>query len=264
MPHQWDPDRYLTYADERGRPFTELMGRVEAHEPDVVVDLGCGPGNLTRLLAERWPGADVTGLDSSPEMIATAQEGGGPVRFELADLREWETRTRDEPVDVLVSNATLQWVPGHLDLLPALVAAVAPGGWLAFQVPGNFDEPSHAIRAALAAEAPYAAHTAGVPTPAAHDAATYLRALAALGCAVDAWETTYLHVLQGEDPVFTWVSGTGARPTLQALEAADPALRSCFEEEFRRRLRAAYPPEPFGVVLPFRRVFVVARNGGAA
>ena len=264
MPHQWDPDRYLTYADERGRPFLELLARIEAHEPGVVVDLGCGPGNLTRLLGERWPGAEVTGLDSSPEMVAAARDDGGGVHFEVTDLRDWTSAEHPAPVDVLVSNATLQWVPGHLELLPALVAAVAPGGWLAFQVPGNFEEPSHAIRAALAAEAPYAAHTAGVATPAAHDAATYLRALAALGCTVDAWETTYLHVLQGEDPVFTWVSGTGARPTLQALEDVDPALRDRFEAEFRRRLRAAYPPEPFGVVLPFRRVFVVARKGGAA
>lgn len=260
MPHQWDPDRYLAYADERGRPFVELLARVEAHEPGVVVDLGCGPGNLTRLLAERWPGAEVTGVDSSPEMVAAARQVGGAVRFEVADLRDWARASREQLVDVLVSNATLQWVPGHLDLLPALLDAVAPGGWLAFQVPGNFDEPSHTVRAALAAEPPYAAHTAGVAAPTAHDAATYLRALTALGCTVDAWETTYLHVLRGEDPVLAWVSGTGARPTLQALEDADPALRDRFEEEFRRRLRAAYPPEPFGVVLPFRRVFVVARK----
>jgi trans-aconitate 2-methyltransferase len=261
VPHHWDPQRYLAYADERGRPFVELLARVAAHEPGVVVDLGCGPGNLTRLLAERWPGAQVTGIDSSVEMIAAAREGGGPVRFENGDLREWVAASRPEPVDVLVSNATLQWVPGHLELLPALVAAVAPGGWFAFQVPANFDQPSHTIRAELAAEAPYAAHTAGVANPDAHDAATYLRALAGLGCTVDAWETTYLHVLTGEDPVFDWVSGTGARPTLQGLEEADPRLRIQFEREFRRRLRTAYPPEPYGVMLPFRRVFVVARTG---
>jgi trans-aconitate 2-methyltransferase len=146
-------------------------------------------------------------------------------------------------------------VPGHLELLPALVEKVRPGGTFAFQVPGNFDEPSHTIRDELAAEPPYAEHTAGVATPSAHDAATYLRALTALGCEVDAWETTYLHVLHGEDPVFTWVSGTGARPTLQALP---DELRPAFEDEFKRRLRAAYPDDGHGVVLPFRRVFVVA------
>jgi trans-aconitate 2-methyltransferase len=259
MGHQWDPERYLRYADERGRPFVELLARVGAADPATVVDLGCGPGNLTALLRERWPAARITGIDSSPEMIAQARAAAPGVDFEVGDLRAWVAGTARASVDVLMSNATLQWVPGHLDLLPALVGAVAPNGWLAFQVPGNFDEPSHAIRDALAAEAPFAEHTVAVATPDAHDAATYLAALAGLGCEVDAWETTYLHVLQGRDPVFTWVSGTGARPTLQALEAVDPALRARFEEEFKRRLRAAYPDSGHGVVLPFRRVFVVAR-----
>ena len=250
MTHRWDPDRYLTFADERGRPFVELLARVGADDPRTVVDLGCGPGNLTALLADRWPGAEVRGLDSSPEMVAGATDPR--VSFEVADLRDW---TPAEPVDVLVSNATLQWVPGHLELLPRLLAAVAPGGWLAFQVPGNFGEPSHTIRTELAAEAPYAEHTRDVAVPSSHDPAVYLEALAHLHCTVDAWETTYLHVLTGDDPVFTWVSGTGARPTLQALP---DGLRAEFEEEFKRRLRAAYPDRGHGVVLPFRRVFVVA------
>ncbi len=157
---------------------------------------------------------------------------------------------------MLVSNATLQWLPDHLDLLPGLVRQVRPGGWLAFQVPGNFGEPSHTIRAELAAEPAYAAYTRGVAVPDSHDPATYLQALAALGCTVDAWETTYLHVLTGEDPVFTWVSGTGARPTLQALP---DGLRQEFEAEFKARLRTAYPDRGHGVVLPFRRIFAVAR-----
>jgi trans-aconitate 2-methyltransferase len=254
MPHQWDPDRYLAYADERGRPFVELVARVPTDAPGTVVDLGCGPGNLTVLLAERWPDARVTGVDSSPELVAKAQPSGN-LRFEVADLRDWVREA--EPVDVLVSNATLQWVPGHLDLLPALVDRVRPGGWLAFQVPGNFDEPSHTLRRALAAESPYDEHTRGVAVPAAHDAATYLRALVDLSCDVDAWETTYLHVLRGEDPVFTWISGTGARPTLQALP---DELRPGFEDELKRRLREAYPDDGHGVVMPFRRVFVVARR----
>lgn len=253
MPHQWDPDRYLTYADERGRPFVELLARVRAEAPRTVVDLGCGPGNLTALLAERWPHSQVTGVDSSAEMIAKAQPGDN-LRFEVADLRDWVS-TGATPVDVLFSNATLQWVPGHLELLPALVGRVAPGGWLAFQVPGNFDEPSHTLRRALAAESPYAEHTRDVATPDAHGAETYLRALQGLGCTVDAWETTYLHVLRGDDPVFTWVSGTGARPTLQALP---DDLRPQFEAELKRRLREAYPDDGHGVVMSFRRVFVVA------
>ena len=255
MAHTWDPDRYLAYADERGRPFVELLARIAADAPRTVVDLGCGPGNLTRLLADRWPGAEVRGLDSSPEMIARARRADDRIGFEVADLRDW-VATGSTGVDVLISNATLQWVPGHLDLLPRLVAQVRPGGWFAFQVPGNFDEPSHTIRRDLAAEAPYAAHTAGVAVPDSHDPAVYLDVLAGLGCAVDAWETTYLHVLTGVDPVFTWVSGTGARPTLQALP---DDLRPPFEAEFRRRLRAAYPEHAYGVVLPFRRIFVVAQ-----
>jgi trans-aconitate 2-methyltransferase len=250
--HCWDPERYLAYADERGRPFVELLTRVDAGQPDEVVDLGCGPGNLTRLLAERWPAAHVVGIDSSPEMVAAGRDLPG-VDLAVGDLRTWEPSA---PVDVLVSNATLQWVPGHLDLLPRLTGHVAPGGWFAFQVPGNFDEPSHTIRRELAAEEPYAAHTAGVASPDAHDAATYLDTLARLGCEVDAWETTYLHVLTGEDPVFTWISGTAARPTLQALPED---LRPGFEAELKSRLRDAYPVGPAGVVLPFRRVFVVAR-----
>lgn len=256
MAHAWDPEQYLTYADERGRPFVELVARVAAPDPRTVVDLGCGPGALTGLLAERWPHAVVTGLDASPEMISAARAGERRVAFERADLRDWLSDPEAEPVDVLVSNATLQWVPGHLDLLPALVARVRPGGWLAFQVPGNFGEPSHTIRRELADAPAYAAHTRGVAAPDAHDPEVYLAALAGLGCSVDAWETTYLHVLTGPDPVFTWVSGTGARPTLQALP---DGLREEFETEFRARLRAAYPDTPHGVVLPFRRVFVVAQ-----
>ena len=144
MAHTWDPDRYLTYADERGRPFVELLARVGATAPAEVVDLGCGPGNLTGLLAERWPEAHVVGLDSSPEMIEQARALGQRVTYAVADLREWRP---ERPVDVLVSNATLQWVPGHLHRMRDLVEAVSAGGWFAFQVPGNFDEPSHTLRA---------------------------------------------------------------------------------------------------------------------
>jgi trans-aconitate 2-methyltransferase len=253
----WNPERYLTYADERGRPFVDLLSRVVTDspaDPDDIVDLGCGPGNLTALLAQRWPAARVRGLDSSPQMIERATADVEGIAFEVADLRDWAAG--DEEVDVLVSNATLQWVPDHLDLLPALVRHVRPGGWIAVQVPGNFGEPSHTIRDELAAEEPYAAHVRGVAVPSSHDPATYLRALQDAGCVVDAWETTYLHVLTGDDPVFTWVSGTGARPTLEALP---DDLRPRFEDELRSRLRAAYPDDGRGVVLPFRRVFAVGR-----
>jgi trans-aconitate 2-methyltransferase len=253
--HSWDPERYLAFADERSRPFTDLLSRVAASEVDRVVDLGCGPGNLTRLLKQRWPGADVLGLDSSVEMIERAREhASAGLAFERADLRTWQA---DPPVDVLVANATLQWVPGHLDLLPRLVGHVVPGGWLAFQVPGNLDQPSHTLLAQLCRDERFQAYVDGVPQPDAHEARVYLDALLGLGCRVDAWETTYLHLLQGDDPVFTWVSGTGARPVLQAVPEG---VRERFEDEYRGRLREAYPAGRSGTVLPFRRVFVVART----
>ncbi|MET3962643.1 trans-aconitate 2-methyltransferase [Marmoricola sp. OAE513] len=254
MPHSWDPDRYLTFADERGRPFVELLARIDATAPSTVVDLGCGPGNMTDLLAQRWQAARVVGIDASAAMIARARSRGSAVDYRVDDVATW---TAPEPVDVLVSHATLQWVPDHLELLPGLVGQVTPGGWFAFGVPANFDEPSHTLREELAAEAPYAEQTAGVASPQAFDAATYLHALTGLGCTVDAWETTYLHQLSGPDPVFTWISGTSARPTLAALDAE---LRPRFEAELKRRLDAAYEATPAGVVLPFRRVFVVART----
>jgi len=251
---RWDPDRYLAYADERGRPFLDLLARVAATDPADVVDLGCGPGNLTRLLADRWPGARVRGLDSSAEMVEAARRDVPGVSFEVADLRGW--CASEERADVVVSNATLQWLPDHLDLLPALAGRVRPGGWLAFQVPANFDQPSHTIRAELAAREPHAAHTRDVAVPSSHDPRTYLDVLAGCGMTVEVWETTYLHVLTGEDPVFTWVSATGARPTLQALP---DDLRPDFEQELRARLREAYPEGQRGVVLPFRRIFAVGR-----
>ena len=255
---QWDPERYLTYADERGRPFVDLVTRIAAQAPEMVVDLGCGPGNLTGLLADRWPRAAVTGIDASAEMIASAQAGGAGerVRFQVGDLRDWVSAAGAAGVDVIVSNATLQWVPDHLDLLPGLVGTLRPGGWLAFQVPHNDDQPTTTIRDELAAEAPYAMFTAGASRVAAHDADTYLRALRGLGCEVDVWETTYLHVLRGPDPVFTWISGTGLRPVLQSLPGE---LRAKFADEIKSRLRVAYPEADGAVVMPFRRVFVVAR-----
>ena len=264
----WDPDRYLTYAGERGRPFVDLLGRIGAAGPRRVVDLGCGPGGLTALLARHWPGAEVRGVDSSPEMIERARrddggiDGGidvGAVVFELGDLRSWRP---PGPVDVLVSNATLQWLPEHLTLLPSLVDTLSDDGWLALQVPGNHDAPSHRLLRELAADERFADHTRRVARPLSHDPEVYAATLLDLGLAVDVWETTYLHLLPCPDPVFTWISGTGARPVLQALP---PALRAEFEDEFRALLREAYPPSPHGTVLPFRRIFAVAhRVDGAA
>jgi trans-aconitate 2-methyltransferase len=259
MTVQWDPVRYGVYADERSRPFLDLVARIEAHDVRSVVDLGCGPGVLTLLLAERWPAAEVTGVDSSPEMVATAaalDAPAGRVTFLEGDLRSWRPA---EPVEVLVSNAALQWVPEHLDLLEDLVARVTPGGWLAFQVPGNFGEPSHALMRELRDSPRWGERLAHLRAgqPVSHDPSVYLERLIALGCTADVWETTYLHVLQGPDPVLEWVSGTGLRPILGAL---DDDEREEFLAAYGPALRAAYPARPYGTVLPFRRIFAVART----
>jgi trans-aconitate 2-methyltransferase len=219
--------------------------------------LGCGPATLTRDLAARWPTAGVEGVDDSPEMIERARaEAGELVELTLADIRDWTPGT---PVDVLLSNATLQWVPGHLGLLDRLAGFLAPGGELAVQVPGNFDEPSHTELRALAASGPWRDRLTDVRWPAVEEPATYLARLAALGLDVDAWETTYYQVLPGDDAVLEWMRGTGLRPVLTAL--ADDGERAAFEAEYAARLRRAYPRHEHGTVLPYRRIFLVATLG---
>jgi len=257
MTTRWDPETYLRFANERIRPFHELLARVDA-DPRQIVDLGCGPGQSTPILLARWPAANVAGVDSSLEMVERARESDsdGRIAYVLADLREWQP---DAPVDLLVSAATFQWVPGHLELLPALADSVAPAGTFAFTVPGNFDAPNHVLLRELAGREPYAPHVQDVERPGAHDAATYLAALSRPRWSVDAWETTYLHVLQGADPVLRWMAGTGARPVLQALP---DDLRAGFEADYAAALRRAYPPAPHGTVVPFRRVFTVATRHG--
>jgi trans-aconitate 2-methyltransferase len=265
---KWDPHEYLRYADERGRPFADLLARVPTTSPDHVVDLGCGPGNLTATLAQRWPEAAVLGVDSSAEMIGQAKEEyerpsppgrAGSLHFREADLRVWRP---DRPIDVLVSNATLQWVPGHLDLLDDLVGDVRPGGWFAFQVPGNFGEPSHTELAAVRDSPRWSERLAGVDLarPWVAEPADYLARLAAHATTLDVWETTYLQILDGDDAVLGWMRGTGLRPVLSVLDDAEQAE---FVDEYAARLRAAYPPRAFGTVLPYRRIFAVAQIGSA-
>ena len=256
---QWDPGEYLQFGDERGRAFVDLVARVPAEAPRRVVDLGCGPGNLTRLLSRRWPDAAVAGVDASQEMVERATSDGETdrLRFRVGDLRDWSP---EEPVDVLLSNATLQWVPGHLDLLARLVSAVRPGGWLAFQVPGNFGERSHTAIAELRAAPRWRERLAGleIEQPSSEDPAVYLATLVGLGCTADVWETTYLQVLKGPDAVVRWISGTGLRPVLGAL---DDSERADFVAEYRALVAPAYPERPWGTVLPYRRIFAVARRG---
>ncbi|TAM70200.1 MAG: trans-aconitate 2-methyltransferase [Microbacteriaceae bacterium] len=258
---QWDPALYGAYANERAQPFFDLTARIGVVAPRQVVDLGCGPGTLTRTLAERWPAARIHGIDSSPHMVNRANEAvtdPSRVCFELSDLAAWMP---DETTDVVVSNAALQWVPEHEELLSAWGAALPDGAWLAFQVPGNFAAPSHRLMRELAASERWRWRLDGVlrPERPVREPADYLQLLIGLGFTTVAWETTYLHVLAGEDPVLAWVRGTGLRPALQALP---PSVVPEFEAEYARLLRQAYPQTPFGTVYPFRRIFVVGVKGG--
>jgi trans-aconitate 2-methyltransferase len=270
----WDPNVYLDFAAERARPFHDLVARIGCASQDQreavqeVVDLGCGPGGLTASLAETWPWAHVVGVDSSPEMIAraAAYRLPGEVEFEQADLRDWQPAA---PVDVIVTNATLQWVPGHLELLPRWVrTALRPGGWLALQVPGNLGDPIHTLLREVSAGPRWSGRLADLDQVRADvpDPAGYAEVLAGAGCVVDAWETTYLHVLDpggrfGADAVLAWAMGTALRPVLDRLP--DQKSREAFVAEYAERLRSAYPRRPWGTPLPFRRVFAVAHKPDA-
>ena len=252
---EWDPDLYLRHADERGRPFLDLIARIDV-TPYSIVDLGCGPGQLTPALQERWPHARILGIDSSAEMIeaASRRDDGASVSYIQADIATWEPAA---PVDLIVSNAVFHWVPGQLDVIRRLAGHVAAGGAFALQVPNNFDAPSHVLLHEIASRPPYAEHTAGLRERRGMDPEAYLELFADLGWGVDVWQTTYLHVLHGDDPVFSWISGTGARPVLQALP---DDLRPRFEDEYKAALREAYPSRSWGTALPFSRVFAVARQ----
>lgn len=246
----WDPGKYLDFADHRARPFFDLVARIDAAAPRRVTDLGCGPGNLTSALAGRWPDAEIEAVDSSPEMVAAARARGLVAR--LGDVRSWVPAP---DTDVVVSNAVLQWVPGHPALTVEWARRLPAGAWLAFQVPGNFAAASHTEIRAVAAGLPAAVRPR--PADAVLDPAGYAAPLADLGCAVDAWETTYLQRLSGPDAVLEWVTGTALRPVRAVLSDED---WQDFRAELAPRLRAAYPPRPDGTTwFPFRRVFVVAR-----
>ncbi|WP_433826233.1 methyltransferase domain-containing protein [Actinoplanes sp. CA-015351] len=248
----WDPVVYRRFGAERSRPFVDLVQRVGAEQPRSVVDLGCGPGELTRTLALRWPGARVSGLDSSPEMIAKASAEAGSVAFSLGDIAAWRPGPED---DVVITNAALQWVPEHLGLLPQWFAGLPDGGWFAMQVPGNFDSPGHRAVWELAAGS-----VPGLRADPVDDAAGYADLLIAAGAAVDAWETTYLHLLPAdgpEHPVLRWMEGTALRPVRAALD--DDAWAE-FRAELEPRIAEAHPVRHGLVAFPFRRIFVVAQK----
>lgn len=253
----WNPDVYLAFADHRGRPFYDLSSRVGAESPRRVVDLGCGPGNLTITLAQRWPGAVIEAIDSSHEMVDAARERGLDATF--GELEAWVPAP---DTDVVVSNAALQWVPGHRQLLVRWAGELPAGAWIAMQVPGNFDAPSHTAVRELASSPRWLDSLRDIPfsgggKKVVDSAADYAALLADAGCVVDAWETTYVHELLGEHPVLDWITGTALTPVKSALSEAD-------WQEFRRELipmlDASYPARPDGrTFFPFRRIFVVAQ-----
>jgi trans-aconitate 2-methyltransferase len=263
----WDPQEYLRFADTRSRAFFELLARVGATSPRYVLDLGCGPGHLTTALAKRWPEAEILGVDSSEEMIEAARaelarsgDGAGSVRFEVADLRDFKPARSP---DVIIANAVLHWIPDHRDaLLPEWVGMLAPGGWLAIQMPADGDQIQilNDVLKEIRAASTWRERLRQVPEMHLdYHPGDYVDLFARAGCEVDAWESTYLHVFQGDNPVLEWFKGTAFRPIIAALE---PAQTAEFFQEAGSRLRAAYPARSYGTVLPTRRVFAVAQKRG--
>ena len=250
----WDPAQYLKFADERARPAVDLLARVPHAAPRTVYDLGAGAGNVTRLLRLRWPEAFITGVDASEEMLARARETLPSVRWSQADLSTWRA---PEPADVIYSNAALHWLRDHADLFPRLMSDVAPGGVLAVQMPRNFGSPSHTAIVEVARGGDWRGRLEPLIRAApVGEPAFYFDLLAPLAASVDIWETEYVHVLSGIDPVTEWTKGSALKPLLDAL--AEPA-RTAFERRYADLVAKAYPQRPDGRTLfPFRRMFIVA------
>jgi len=251
----WDPKVYLDFEDERTRPAAELLVRIPHKNPARVIDLGCGPGNSTALLARYWPKAQLEGLDSSEAMLDQARRSGITATWLSGDIPGWSPTKR---YDVIFTNATLQWVPDQEQVIPRLMGFLEPGGMLAFQVPCNFNAPSHKIIRDVAEQGPWAAKLKGVRNLTLGTPQFYYDILEPLSAAIDIWETDYLQVLDGDDPVYRWVSGTGLRPFVNALEGAE---RESFVAEYKKRVAEAYPRRESGKTLfPFKRLFAVARK----
>ena len=246
----WDPTKYLAFADHRSRPFHDLVARISADAPRRVVDLGCGPGNLTETLRTRWPDATLEAFDSSPEMVEAARSRG--LDAHVADATTWSPAP---DTDVVITNAVLQWIPTHPDLLRRWTAELPSGAWLAMQVPGNFWGPSHTlVRDQIKASWGELSDVLRDQTPVL-DPAGYADLLSA--CDVDAWETTYLQRLEGPDAVLEWITGTALRPVRARL---DDTAWTAFRAELAPKLQQVYPQRSDGTTwFPFRRVFAVAR-----
>jgi trans-aconitate 2-methyltransferase len=261
MASDWNPSLYKRFEDERSRPARDLLARVPLDAPALVYDLGCGPGNSTELLAARWPQARVVGIDNSPAMLASARERLPGLAFEAADIQTWQPV---QPPDLIYSNATLQWVAGHEQLLPRLFASLAPGGVLAVQMPDNRDEPTHRLMRDVASQAPWSAYiddTAKLRT-AILPLAGYYDLLAPLAAEVDVWRTAYQHPMGGAADIVEWVRATGLRPFIDPLPEAE---RASYLAEYTRRIDAAYPVHADGRrLLAFPRLFFVARRAASA
>jgi trans-aconitate 2-methyltransferase len=250
----WDPAQYLKFAGPRLRPALDLLQRIDAAAPATVYDLGAGAGNVTRLIAARWPLARIVGVDSSAEMLAKAAAENPGIEWQAADLAMWRP---DRPADVIYSNAALQWLSGHDRLLPGLLSGLAPNGVLAVQMPRNFAAPSHTLITATALDGPWRPvlepllNRSPVAPP-----EFFYDLLAPLAAGLDIWETEYLQVLDGLNPVKEYTKGSWLSPLLAAL---DEPLRSRFEAAYGERVAAAYPPRADGKTLfPFRRLFLIA------
>ena len=252
---QWDPQQYLSFSDHRLRPAIDLLGRVPAGEPKLVYDLGCGAGNVTALLRQRWPAARVVGVDSSASMLDKAREAVPDGEFALADLNAWQPEAAP---DVIFTNAALHWLPDHDALFPQLFGQLASGGVLAVQMPRNFAAPSHRHIHDTIMDGPWTGRLAPLWRDApVQEPGHYHRLLVGLAAQLDIFEVEYLQRLTGPDPVKEWTKGTWLKPFLDALAEGE---RAEFEEQYAARLRQAYPPETDGATLfPFRRLFIVAR-----
>lgn len=251
----WNPSDYLRFIDERTRPAANLVSRIAMDAPERIVDLGCGPGNSTRVLRQRWHKAEITGIDSSAEMIAAAKEALPDVTFTVGDIGAWRA---DAPVNLLFSNAALHWLPDHGTLVTRLFDQVAPGGVFAFQIPSAVESPVRAHMREVATMAPWgdwvAAHDQPLTMEHPH---VYYDVLAPRAKAVDLWETEYIHVMDSAADIVSWFAGTSLRPILDALATSTERMR--FKELLAERVAKSYPVRADGKVLfPFRRTFVVA------
>lgn len=251
--------QYQEFAEPRLRPALDLIARLDLLSPEIVCDLGCGTGNVTARLARRWPTAEVTGIDSSATMLAEARRRLPQIRWQQSDIAGWAA---PRAPDLIFSNAALHWLPDHQQLLPSLLRQLRPGGILAVQMPNNFAAPSHTAIAATVHAGPWRDSLRPLlQPPPVRGPREYFDILGGVAAAVDIWETEYLQVLSGVDPVKEWTKGTWLK---QFLDRLTPTDSEAFEADYAARVRCAYPTDAAGRTLfPFRRLFLVARVAAA-